>query len=210
MTTAPRAKRTLPLRLLAWFDLHARDLPWRRTDDPYAIWVSEIMLQQTQVKTVIPYYEAFLRRFPAVAALAAAPLDDVLKTWEGLGYYARARNLHAAARRIIAEHDGRLPADPAALRKLPGIGAYTAASLGSIAFGAHAAAVDGNIFRVLARVYAVRADVRKPAVQRELWSLARAHLPHVPAGRAGAYNAALMDYAQFTHCPELLLDAQPR
>jgi A/G-specific adenine glycosylase len=192
-TRLPRIKRQLPARLLAWFDAHARDLPWRRTRDPYAIWVSEIMLQQTQVKTVIPYYERFLARFPTIAALAAAPQGDVLKQWEGLGYYSRARHLHAAARIVMAEHGGRLPDTAAALRRLPGIGAYSAASIASIAFGRDEAAADGNIFRVLARVYGLALDVRAPAARARLWALARAQAAAAPRGRTGSYNAALMD-----------------
>jgi A/G-specific adenine glycosylase len=138
-------------RLLAWYDANRRDLPWRRTRDPYAIWISEAMLQQTRVETVIPYWERFLARFPDAAALAGADLDDVLGAWAGLGYYSRARNLHAAAREIVARHAGRLPDDPDALRALPGIGRYTAGAIASIAFDRPEPVVDGNVRRVLAR-----------------------------------------------------------
>ena len=139
--------------LLAWFKDYQRDMPWRRTDDPYRIWVSEVMLQQTQVKKVVGYYERFIARFPDVQHLAAAPLQDVLKVWEGLGYYARARNLHKAAQVIVNELDGKIPCDYATFRKLPGVGDYSAAAVQSIAFNAPYAAVDGNVKRVLARLF---------------------------------------------------------
>jgi len=177
-------------RLLEWYAAQARDLPWRHSRDPYAIWVAEIMLQQTQVETAIPYFERFMARFPTVQALAAASLDDVLKAWEGLGYYARARNLHAAARRVVAEYGGRIPADAEALAQLPGIGRYTAGAILSIAFNRDTPALDGNVRRVLCRVLHIIEDPRKPRVERRLWHLA-AQL--VPPGRAGDYNQALMD-----------------
>ena len=142
-------------RLLSWFGRHARDLPWRHDPTPYQVWVSEVMLQQTQVETVRGYYARFLARFPDVATLAAAPQEDVLKLWEGLGYYSRARSLHKAARIVVEKHDGSLPADVDALRRLPGIGPYTAGAVASIAFGIPAPAVDGNVRRVLARVLAL-------------------------------------------------------
>jgi A/G-specific adenine glycosylase len=177
-------------RLLAWYAEQARDLPWRRTRDPYAIWVAEIMLQQTQVEAVKPYYERFLIRFPTVEALAAAPLDDALKLWEGLGYYARARNLHTAAQRIVAEHGGQVPSDPKALSRLPGIGRYTAGAILSIAFGQDTPVLDGNVRRVLCRVFHIAEDPRQPAVERRLWELAASL---VPRGQGGSYNQALMD-----------------
>jgi len=142
-------------RLLEWFADHARDLPWRHDRTPYRVWVAEVMLQQTQVEKVRDYYVRFIARFPSVEALAAAPLDDVLKQWEGLGYYSRARALHRAAKEVVARYDGTLPADVAALRQLPGIGAYTAGAIASIAFGIPTPAVDGNVRRVLARVLAL-------------------------------------------------------
>ena len=177
-------------RLLAWYERYGRDLPWRRTRDPYAIWVAETMLQQTQVGTVIPYYERFLARFPAVEALADAPLDDVLKAWEGLGYYARARNLHRAARRVVEEWGSRLPQSPELLRRLPGVGRYTAAAVASIAFGQDAPALDANVRRVVCRLYAVDQDPGRPAMLQRLEELA---LTLVPPGRAGDANQALMD-----------------
>ena len=145
--------------LLAWFKDYQRDMPWRRTDDPYRIWVSEVMLQQTQVKKVVGYYERFIERFPDVQHLAVAPLQDVLKVWEGLGYYARARNLHKAAQIIVEELDGKIPVDYATFRKLPGVGDYSAAAVQSIAFNVPYAAVDGNIKRVLARLFLMEAPI---------------------------------------------------
>lgn len=178
------------LRLLAWYERHQRDLPWRCTHDPYAIWIAEIMLQQTRVETVIVYYRRFLTRFPTMASLAAAPLDDVLKTWEGLGYYARARNLHKAARWVVQELDGHLPPTPEALLFLPGVGRYTAAAIASIAFGYDAVALDGNLHRVLCRLFAIDDDPGRPNTQRVLEKLAMSMLP---SGRAGDFNQALMD-----------------
>lgn len=171
--------------LMAYFDAAARPLPWRSTDDPYAIWISEIMAQQTRVETAIPYYERWLRQFPDVDTLAAAPLDDVLKVWEGLGYYSRARNLHAAALVVRERHDGVVPDSYDALRDLPGVGAYTAGAVSSIAFGGRHAAVDGNARRVLSRVL----DLPSPAAAllRDVASTL------VPADRPGAFNQAVME-----------------
>ncbi len=158
--------------LLPWFRANARDLPWRRDRSPYAVWVSELMLQQTRVDTVIPYFERWMRRFPDCATLAAAPLGEVLKAWEGLGYYARARNLHAAARRVCDDFGGTLPSDYAQLRSLPGIGPYTAAAIASFAFGGRHAVLDGNVERVLARLCAIDAPLKAPDTQRGLRELA--------------------------------------
>jgi len=176
--------------LLAWYRREARDLPWRRTRDPYAIWVSEIMLQQTQVETVGPYYRRFMERFGTVQALAGARLDSVLKAWEGLGYYTRARNLHAAARMVCRDHGGRIPDTVEGLRALPGIGRYTAGAIASIAFGRDAPVLDGNVTRVLCRVFAVEDDPKRAAVQRRLWGLCAELLPR---GRAGDFNQAMME-----------------
>ncbi len=176
--------------LLNWFRAHAADLPWRRTRDPYAVWLSEIMLQQTQVVAVAGYYARFLARFPTVAALAAAPRDAVLKAWEELGYYNRARNLHRAAQIVVDEHGGQLPRSAEALQKLPGVGRYTAAAIASIAFGEDAAVLDGNVIRVLARLYDIADDVSEPATRARLWALAESL---VPPGQAGDYNQALME-----------------
>ena len=177
--------------LMEWYALARRDLPWRRgRRDPYAVWVAEIMLQQTQVATAGPYFERFLKRFPVVAALARARLSSVLKAWEGMGYYSRARNLHAAARIVAGKLGGELPRTAEGLRALPGIGAYTAGAIASIAFGCDEPVVDGNVARVLARVFAVEGDPKSAAGSAALWSLARRL---VPPGRAGEFNEALMD-----------------
>ncbi|MBI5763993.1 MAG: A/G-specific adenine glycosylase [Planctomycetes bacterium] len=185
-----KRQQTLQRKLLAWYDRNGRDLPWRRSKDPYAVWLSEIMLQQTQVATVMPYYERFVRRFPTVHVLAAARIDAVLKLWAGLGYYSRARNLHKAAAEIVREHDGRFPDSVEALRTLPGIGRYTAAAIASICFGRRAAVVDGNVIRVLTRLFNISDDVRKPATVNRLWGIADSH---APARRCGDYNQAIME-----------------
>src|SRR5215213_3420541 len=181
-----------PATLLQWYDRHRRVLPWRARKgeraDPYRVWLSEIMLQQTTVKAVAPYYARFLARFPAVAELAAAPLEDVLKLWAGLGYYARARNLHACARAVVREHGGEFPDTEEALRTLPGIGAYTAAAIAAIAFDRQASPVDGNIERVIARLYAVEKPL--PAAKPMIHSFAEAL---TPPQRAGDFAQAMMD-----------------
>ncbi len=166
--------KTLQDKLLIWYQTYQRSLPWRGETDPYKIWVSEVMLQQTQVATVIPYYDRFLSRFPSVQALAAASLDDVLKAWEGLGYYARARNMYKAAQTIVQEHGGQLPQTYQALRKLAGFGEYTAGAVASIAFGHPVAAVDGNVKRVLSRLFAIEDDITSKAGRTQLQSKADA------------------------------------
>jgi A/G-specific adenine glycosylase len=186
----PKNRGDFAQRLLNWFAKEARDLPWRRNRNPYRVWLAEAMLQQTQVDTVAPYYERFLARFPTIAALAEASLEEVLKLWEGLGYYARARNLHAAAQQVVAEHGGQVPDTFEALLALPGVGRYTAGAVASIAFGQDVHAVDGNVRRVLARVFAIRKDVSRSAAQQELETLAAELLP---PGQAGAFNEALME-----------------
>jgi A/G-specific adenine glycosylase len=178
--------------LLAWYDRHRRKLPWRampgETPDPYRVWLSEIMLQQTTVRAVAPYFARFAARWPDVRALAAAPLDDVLKLWAGLGYYARARNLHACAKAVVECHDARFPKAEAELAALPGIGPYTAAAIAAIAFDAPAAAVDGNVERVVARLFAVEQEL--PAAKPEIRRLAERL---VPLQRSGDFAQALMD-----------------
>jgi A/G-specific adenine glycosylase len=178
--------------LLAWYDRHRRDLPWRAapglTMDPYRVWLSEIMLQQTTVKAVGPYYARFLARFPTIVALAQAELDDVLKLWAGLGYYARARNLHGCARMVVERHNGHFPDSEAALRELPGIGDYTAAAIAAIAFDKPAAPVDGNIERVVARLHAVEQEL--PGAKPRIRQLAAAL---TPLRRAGDFAQAMMD-----------------
>ena len=172
--------------LLAWFTAEQRTLPWRGARTPYRVWVSETMLQQTQVKTVIPYFERWLTRFPALGALAAAPLEDVLKAWEGLGYYRRARLLHAGAKRVVEDYGGELPKTYDELLKLPGIGPYTAAAVASIAFGEAVLAVDGNVKRVASRLFCLPGEPTLRAVQTKLG-------PHLPRAQAGAFNEALME-----------------
>jgi len=176
--------------ILKWFKPHQRDMPWRRTGDAYAIWVSEIMLQQTQVATVKPYYERFLKRFPNVHALADAPLADVLKLWEGLGYYSRARNLHKAAVKIVRESGGELPRTAAGLMSLPGIGRYTAGAIASIAFGLDEPVLAGNVARVLCRLCRIREDPKTNRARERLWGWARRLMPQ---GKAALFNQALMD-----------------
>jgi A/G-specific adenine glycosylase len=177
-------------QLQKWYSRNARALPWRGNKDPYSIWVSEIMLQQTRVETVGPYFQRWMERFPNLDRLAAATEQDVLRLWEGMGYYSRARNLHRAARIIKDKFAGQIPTDPALLKQLPGIGGYTAAAIASIAFGADIPALDANGERVLARCFTVDLPIRSPAGKRELDRITRRLLPH---GKAGDFNQALMD-----------------
>ena len=187
--SAPSPSR-IRSRLLKWFAIHKRDLPWRTEPrDPYHVWLSEVMLQQTQVATVIPYYRRWLQRFPSLKALASAPIDDVLKVWEGLGYYSRARNFHRAAQHVVHERSGQIPDTVEGLLALPGVGRYTAGAIASLAFGRDAPILDGNVKRVLGRLYAI-ADVQSPRATHALWQLSESLLPK---GRAGEFNEALMD-----------------
>ena len=176
--------------LLPWYDQHKRVLPFRGIRDPYGIWVSEIMLQQTRTETVAGYYTRFLSLLPTVNALAAAPEEAVLKAWEGLGYYSRARNLHRAAQVIAAQYGGIFPGDYEAIRALPGVGDYTAAAVSSIAFGLPYPAIDGNLTRVISRVHGIREDVSIPSVKRRIAELA---MSHIDRERPGDWNQALMD-----------------
>ena len=196
-------------RIRRWFRAHGRDLPWRRTRDPYRVLVSELMLQQTQVIRVVPKYAEFLRRFPTLEAISAAPPSRVISAWSGLGYYARARNLHALARTVCeGGHGGpagTMPSDPAALRRLPGVGAYTAGAVASFAFERRAALVDTNVARVLRRVFAPDADLRTTHGSRRLWAIAEEALPRT--GRAAwAHNQGVMELgarictARVRHC----------
>ncbi len=176
--------------LVAWYRAHKRTMPWRDHPDPYHVWISEIMLQQTRVEQATPYFTRFTDAFPTVEALAAAPLDSVLLRWEGLGYYARARNLHRAAQIVVEKHGGNVPSDYEAFRALPGVGPYTAAAVLSIAFGKPYAVLDGNVIRVLARVTALTRDVKKPATRRDLQTLADDLLD---AAAPGDFNQAMME-----------------
>jgi len=177
-------------KILDWYSRYGRELPWRDHPDPYAVWVSEIMLQQTRVETAIPYYKRWMECFPSVQHLAAASEQEVLSLWEGLGYYSRARNLFKSARIVMEIYGGELPHDLTALRKLPGIGRYTVGAIASIAFGLNVATLDGNLRRVFARVFDVSEPADAPAGEEILWALAGSHLPK---GHAGDYNQALMD-----------------
>ena len=184
--------------LISWYGNEFRDLPWRRTSDPYAVWVAEIMLQQTQVKKVAPYFVRFMHALPTIVSLAAAELDAVLKLWEGLGYYARARNLHKAANIIIEKHDGVFPRQLEAIRHLPGIGAYTAAAIMSIAFGADLAVVDGNVNRVLSRLFALPMSPKSGEGKKIVGEKAAMLLAH---GHAGDHNQAIMELGALVCTP---------
>ncbi len=191
--------RSVVAPLLKWFSENARDLPWRRTRNPYAIWVSEIMLQQTQVKTVIPYWERWMKQLPDVAALAAADEDHVIKLWEGLGYYSRARNLQKAARLISEEHGGRFPSDLGGVLALPGVGRYTGGAICSIAFNQPKPIVDGNVTRVLARLLGIEESTKAKLVSECIWSAAEDLVKHAFAlqksrqRNASAFNQAMME-----------------
>lgn len=189
----PRAIQAAIPALLDWYRKTARPLPWRQMPTPYRVWVSEVMLQQTRIEAVIPYFERFMRELPVVEALAAVPDDRLMKLWEGLGYYRRARNLKKAAQTIVAEHAGVLPADFHALRALAGFGDYTAGAVASIAFGIPVPAVDGNVLRVMARLLNNNGDVTAPAVKRRFTALVR---EWIPSDAAGDFNSALMELGE--------------
>jgi len=189
-TNSPEKPDLLASQLVRWFKKSARDLPWRRTRDPYAIWLSEVMLQQTRVETVIPYYERFLSHFPTVQDLARADIDTVLSLWSGLGYYRRARELHRCANEIVAKYNGVFPSDIEGLRSLRGIGPYTAGAIASIAFDKPVPLVDGNVARVLSRLFTIEQDMKSTAGMKEAWSTAE---KVVPKDEPGAFNQALME-----------------
>jgi A/G-specific adenine glycosylase len=182
--------KRLSEELIAWYEARRRDLPWRRTRDPYAIWVSEVMLQQTRVLTVLGYYERWMARFPTVSALADAEDDDVLHAWQGLGYYSRARRLLSGARAVAERHGGQLPSDVQALLALPGIGPYSAGAIASIAFGLPEPIVDGNVVRVLCRLFALAGDPARAPLKAELWRIAR---ELVPKDKPSEFNQSLME-----------------
>jgi A/G-specific adenine glycosylase len=190
MKDADKIKSLMNRQLLAWYRRNQRSLPWRKTSNPYRIWISEIMLQQTQVDTVIPYYHRFLKAFPTVSSLARAPLQDVLKVWENLGYYSRARNIHTAARMIVEKFGGRIPDNLEEIKTLPGVGLYTAGAILSIAYGQALPAVDGNVRRILCRLFAIRKPVDDAREQKQLQKLAASL---IPAKHPGDFNQALMD-----------------
>jgi A/G-specific adenine glycosylase len=192
-------KKAVKTRLLPWFEINARQLPWRKNRTPYRVWVAEIMLQQTRVDTVIDYYRRWMKAFPSWEALAAAPQGDVLKCWEGLGYYSRARNLHAAAKIISEEFGGKVPSSVADLKKLPGIGAYTAAAITSLAFNEDAAVVDGNVIRVLSRLFAFGGDTKSAAGKKQMQAWADDLLVR---GRAGQFNEAMMELGALVCLPK--------
>jgi len=196
--------------LLRWYRGHRRTLPWRESRDPYRIWISEVILQQTRIDQGLPYFERFLAAYPDVETLAAASLDEVLKVWEGLGYYARARNLHRAARAIVEHHDGRVPDTMEEISKLPGVGPYTAAAVLSIAYDRDHPVVDGNVIRVLCRLFEIREDPRNTATKRELLRIAERLLPE---GEASDFNQAIMELGSLVctprnpRCPECPVNA---
>jgi A/G-specific adenine glycosylase len=196
---APPISR-ISAKLETWFEKNARDLPWRRTKDPYAIWISEIMLQQTQVKTVIPYYERWMRALPSVRKFAAAAPEKVLKLWEGLGYYTRVRNAQAAARLIMTEHSAKFPRDFDSILNLPGIGRYTAGAISSIAFDQPSPILDGNVIRVLTRLFGIGGDPRDKAVNARLWDAAHS-LVSQPKIEPAKLNQALMELGALVCLP---------
>ena len=191
-------KQFLRRRLLAWYAKHARDLPWRRSRDPYRVWVSEVMLQQTQVATVRDYFTRFIAAFPDVRRLATADEADVLRLWEGLGYYRRARQLHAAARQVVAHHGGEFPQEPNELLALPGIGRYTAGAIASIAFDKRTAILEANTIRLLSRLITYRGNPHSTAGQRLLWQVAEEILPHKHVAK---FNQALMELGSLVCTP---------
>ena len=184
--------------LLAWYDLHQREMPWRSAPTPYRVWISEIMSQQTRIETVMGYFERFMKAFPTIEALASASLDDVLKEWQGLGYYSRARNIHKAAQLIVKEHQGQFPSTYETLLALPGIGPYTAGAIASIAFQERVPAIDGNVLRVMARVEGIKDSIQSPKVMKEITSLVSNEMS---SSRPGDFNQALMEVGALVCIP---------
>ena len=194
----PEKKRKIRDGIVVWFESNQRVLPWRIVRTPYRVWICEIMAQQTRIEALVPYFEHFMERFPTVQSLADAPLDEVLAAWSGLGYYSRARNLHKAARRIVDEHGGELPSDLEALRALPGIGAYTAGAIRSMAYDLPAPVVDGNVLRVLTRLFDIEDDITQSATRRRLTELAESL---VPEQNPGQYNEGVMEFGALICTP---------
>ncbi len=198
MEINPEIYPLLPEKLVPWFEENQRDLPWRNAPSPYRVWISEIMLQQTRIEAVKPYFERFLTALPDIPALAAAPEETVLKLWEGLGYYSRARNLHKAAKMIVSEYDGEIPADFGKISAIPGIGPYTAGAIASIAFGLPCAAVDGNVLRVITRIAGSKADIMKQSLRKEVTDgLNRIY----PEDKASAFTQSLMELGELICIP---------
>ena len=195
----PLRSRKIQTKLLRWFQKNGRDLPWRKTRDPYAIWISEIMLQQTQVATVIPYYQRFLKSFPTVHDLAKSDLSKVLKTWEGLGYYSRARNLHRASKIVLNHFRGKIPDDLKDLLDLPGIGKYTAGAILSIAYNKEAPILDGNVKRVLSRLFAISSNLEGVKTEGLLWKISESL---IPKGCPNSFNQAIMDLGAMICTPK--------
>ncbi len=185
--------------LLPWYRKNARSLPWRETSDPYKIWISEIMLQQTQVQTVIPYYEKWLKRFPDISSLAKAPEAEVMKHWAGLGYYRRARMIHKASRLILENNGGKFPSEPEKILELPGIGRYTAGAISSIAFGLKQPILDGNVIRILTRIFGIGDDITKPKTIEKLWKISESVLPEK---NTGDFNQAMMELGATVCSPQ--------
>ncbi|MCW5911386.1 MAG: A/G-specific adenine glycosylase [Cyclobacteriaceae bacterium] len=190
------SKSAFANRVMDWYDRHKRDLPWRHTRDPYKIWLSEIILQQTRVAQGLPYYLAFVARYATVKELAAAPQDEVLRLWQGLGYYSRARNLHACAKEVVNEYGGKFPGSYQELLKLPGVGSYTAAAIASFVYDEPVAVVDGNVFRVLARVFGIEQDIASPAGKKFFFEKANALISE---DKPGIFNQAVMEFGAL-HC----------
>jgi len=197
-TIAPSTVAAIRKNIVVWFTRSSRDLPWRNKPTPYRVWVAEIMAQQTRMNTVLPYYRRFLRRFPTLKKLADAEIDEVLTLWSGLGYYRRARAMHQTARLVIKQHNGRMPADVDALRKLPGIGRYTAGAIVSIAFNRPAPILDGNVTRVLTRILDIDAPIEKSATKNQLWQIAE---QLVPDDNPRAFNEGLMELGALVCTP---------
>jgi A/G-specific adenine glycosylase len=195
--TVPRPS-FLASALLAWYPRHHRDLPWRHTRDPYAIWLSEVILQQTRVAQGLPYYETFLMAYSTVQDLAAAPEAEVLRYWQGLGYYSRARNMHRTAQQVVAEYGGKFPGTYAELIKLRGIGPYTAAAIASFAFDEAVAVLDGNVYRVLARIFGLHSDIAAPSSRKEFQAVAD---QHIPATAPADFNQAIMEFGAIQCTP---------
>lgn len=186
-------------KLLAWYSKNKRDLPWRKTHDPYKIWISEVVLQQTRIDQGTPYYKRFVKRFPTVESLAAASLQEVLKMWEGLGYYSRARNAHKAAQEVVEKYGGKIPTNHETMLKLPGFGPYTTAAVLSIAYNQDHALVDGNVIRVLTRIFAIHKDPKETPTKKQIWKVAQELLP---SGKAREYNQAIMELGALICTPQ--------